>query len=372
MEVVELMFGDIFKGKKVFITGNTGFKGSWLSIWLLKLGADVHCVSADVPTQPSNFIELNLESRLNHTFLDIRKFNVISDLISVVKPDFIFHLAAQSIVSTSYKDPLWTIETNILGTANVLESLRLSNHKCVAVLITSDKCYDNVEWVWGYKETDRLGGKDIYSGSKGGAELVFKSYYHSFFSNKNSNIKLATARAGNVVGGGDWAQDRIVPDCVRAWSKDDAVTIRNPYSTRPWQHVLEPLSGYLTIALALHVGKICNGESFNFGPRSDQNVTVQKLIEDLSKYWNFNNKNDCFSIDKTDSFHEAGLLKLNCDKSLFHLNWTPVLNYDQLIAFVSKWYYKYYEGKTDMFDYTVLQIDNYQNAAKEAGLMWSR
>jgi CDP-glucose 4,6-dehydratase len=229
----------IFKGKKVLITGNTGFKGSWLSIWLHKLGAEVHCVSVDVPTEPSNFKELNLESRINHTFLDIREFSAISNLISAVKPDFIFHLAAQSIVSTSYKDPIRTIETNILGTSHVLESLRLSNHECVAVIITSDKCYDNVEWVWGYKETDRLGGKDIYSGSKGGAELVYKSYYHSFFRNENSNIKLAAARAGNVIGGGDWAQDRIVPDCIRSWSKGDAVTIRNQYATRPWQHVLE-------------------------------------------------------------------------------------------------------------------------------------
>ena len=372
MEVVGLMFGGIFKGKKVLITGNTGFKGSWLSIWLHKLGAEVHAVSVDVPTEPSNFRELNLESRINHTFLDIREFNAISDLISAVKPDFIFHLAAQSIVSTSYKDPLRTIGTNILGTSHVLESLRLLNHECVAVIITSDKCYDNVEWVWGYKETDRLGGKDIYSGSKGGAELVFNSYYHSFFRNENSNVKLATARAGNVIGGGDWAQDRIVPDCVRSWSKGEAVTIRNPYATRPWQHVLEPLSGYLTLALTLHEGKIGNGESFNFGPPSEQNVNVQKLIEDLSKHWNFNNKNDSFSIVKTDSFHEAGLLKLNCDKALFHLNWKPVLNYEQLITFVGKWYYKYYKGQTDMFDYTIRQIEEYQIAAKEVGLTWSR
>ena len=366
------MFGGVFKGKKVLITGNTGFKGSWLSIWLHKLGAEVHAVSVDVPTEPSNFRELNLESKINHTFLDIREFNVISDLISAIKPDFIFHLAAQSIVSTSYKDPLRTIGTNILGTSHVLESLRLSNHECVAIIITSDKCYDNVEWLWGYKETDRLGGKDIYSGSKGGAELIFKSYYHSFFRNENSNIKLATARAGNVIGGGDWAKDRIVPDSIRSWSKGDAVTIRNPYSTRPWQHVLEPLSGYLTLALNLHEGKINNGDSFNFGPHSDQNINVQKLIKDLSKHWNFTNKNDSFSIAKTDSFHEAGLLKLNCDKALFDLNWKPVLNYEQLITFVGKWYYKYYKGQTDMFDYTLRQIDEYQIAAKEAGLTWSR
>lgn len=372
MESVGLMFGDTFKGKKVLITGNTGFKGSWLSIWLHKLGAEVHGISVDIPTEPSNFKELNLEFSINHTFLDIREFNAISELINAVKPDFIFHLAAQSIVSTSYKDPIKTIGTNILGTSHVLESLRLSNHECVAVIITSDKCYDNVEWVWGYKETDRLGGKDIYSGSKGGAELVCKSYYHSFFRNENSNIKLATTRAGNVIGGGDWAQDRIVPDCIRSWSKGDAVTIRNPYATRPWQHVLEPLSGYLTLALRLNEGKISNGESFNFGPRSEQNVNVQKLIEDLSSHWRFKNKNDSYSIVETDLFHEAGLLKLNCDKALFHLNWQPVLNYEQLITFVGKWYYEYYKGQTDMFDYTLQQIEEYQIVAKEAGLTWSQ
>ena len=226
MEIMEAMFGAIYKNKKVLITGNTGFKGSWLTIWLLKLGAKIYGISKDIPTIPSMFEELGLKNQIDHYERDVRDLESIKKIIEEIKPDFLFHLAAQSLVSISYSDPIETISTNIMGTTNVLEALKESNHNCVGIIITSDKCYDNVEWVWGYKESDTLGGKDVYSGSKGAAELVFKSYYNSFFKKDGSNVKIATSRAGNVIGGGDWARDRIVPDCMHAWSKNEIVAGR--------------------------------------------------------------------------------------------------------------------------------------------------
>ena len=232
------MFQNIYKNKKVLVTGHTGFKGSWLSVWLLKLGAHVVGIAKDIPTHPSMFEALGLEKRLTHYQADIRDLATMTQIIGNEKPDFVFHLAAQAIVSTSYKDPIETISSNVMGTANILEALRSSNHTCTAVIITSDKAYDNVEQVWGYKEDDKMGGKDVYSGSKGAAELVIKSYFNSFFKSSTCNVKLAIARAGNVIGGGDWAKDRIVVDCMVAWSKGEKVEIRSPQATRPWQHVL--------------------------------------------------------------------------------------------------------------------------------------
>jgi CDP-glucose 4,6-dehydratase len=256
-----------------------------------------------------------------------------------------------------------------MGTMNVLESLRLLNHPCTAVIITSDKCYDNVEWEWGYKETDHLGGKDIYSGSKGAAELVFKSYYHSFFSKPDCAVRVASARAGNVIGGGDWALDRIVPDCMRAWSEGKDVEIRCPRSTRPWQHVLEPLSGYINLAAALSEDKSLSGESFNFGPRSEYNRTVLDLLKDLAKRWR-KDADTAYRVTGNLPFHEAGLLKLNCDKALFHLKWIAALNYEELIRFTGDWYYRYYFHQEDMYAYTVAQIKEYEQIAKNNGIAW--
>ena len=284
------MFSDIYKGKKVLVTGHTGFKGTWLTTWLLSLDADVIGISKDVPTQPSMFEILGLEDKIQHHNIDIRDISALSQVIIDEKPNFVFHIAAQAIVSISYDEPLDTISSNVMGTTNLLESLRISNHQCTAIIITSDKAYDNVEQIWGYKENDPMGGKDIYSGSKGAAELIFKSYYHSFFKSEESSVRLAVARAGNVIGGGDWAQDRIVVDCVEAWNEPKSVEIRSPGATRPWQHVLEPLSGYLNLGQALYNDKGLNGESFNFGPRAEQNHTVVELLKDLSEYWNFENR----------------------------------------------------------------------------------
>jgi len=366
------MFNNTYKGKKVLITGHTGFKGSWLTTWLIKLGANVVGVSKDVPTTPAMFEELKLEERIKHYQKDIRDLEGMVSIVEDEKPDFLFHLAAQPIVSTSYEDPIDTISSNVMGTAHVLEALKISNHPCVAIIITSDKAYDNVEHVWGYKEDDKMGGKDIYSGSKGAAELIIKSYFHSFFKGSSSNVKLAIGRAGNVIGGGDWAKDRIVVDCMVAWSKGEAVEIRSPAATRPWQHVLEPLSGYLSLGAALYQGVTLHGEAFNFGPRAEQNHTVKQLLEDLSTSWHFDKVDDAFKVTDNIPFHEAGLLKLNCDKALAYLKWQATLAYSATISFTSEWYYSFYkEDGADMYGKTIAQIDKYEGLAKGNRLQWT-
>jgi len=365
------MFGGIYKNKKILITGNTGFKGSWLTTWLLKLGAKVYGISKDIPTEPSAFEELGLKKKIKHFEKDVRDLALVKQIIEEIKPDFVFHLAAQALVSVSYSNPVETISTNVIGTTNVLDALKESNHNCVGIIITSDKCYDNVEWEWGYKETDALGGKDIYSGSKGAAELVFKSYFHSFF-NKNSNIKLATTRAGNVIGGGDWAKDRLIPDCIRSWKNNQIVEIRSPNATRPWQHVLEPLSGYLTLGQLLYKEDNLNGENFNFGPISNYNHTVEEIIKDLSKYSSFQDPSKAYKITDEIKFHEAGLLKLNCDKALYYLKWLPTLDYNKLIEFTGSWYSKFHNQGDDMYDFTLSQIDNYENIATNKKIDWAK
>ena len=366
------MFNNVYKNKTVLITGHTGFKGAWLTCWLLKLGAKVVGISDEIPTSPSMFNEMDLESKIEHHLCDIRNLVELKNIIHSAKPDFLFHLAAQPIVSISYDDPLGTISTNVMGSANVLESLRTLVNDCTAVFITSDKCYENTEWEWGYKETDALGGKDIYSGSKGAAEVIFHSFQQSFFNGKNKHIRLATGRAGNVIGGGDWAKDRIVVDCMRSWSDGDAVEIRSPSATRPWQHVLEPLSGYLALGQQLSLNAELHGYSFNFGPRSEQNRTVIELLEDLSEYWDFNTLDDAYKITGNIPFHEAGLLKLNCDKALFHLKWEANLDYKDCVEFVSGWYFSFYKKKGDMYQETLKQIATYESKGSVRNLTWTK
>ncbi|WP_211828558.1 CDP-glucose 4,6-dehydratase [Kistimonas asteriae] len=366
-----VMFDNIYNGKKVVVTGHTGFKGSWLTTWLLELGSIVCGISKDIPTKPSMFEELGLEKKINHNICDIRNLEHLKEVITAFQPDYIFHLAAQPIVSISYKQPLETISSNVIGTANLLECLRSLNHPCNAVIITSDKCYENVEWVWGYKETDHMGGRDIYSGSKGAAEIIFHAYQQSFFSGENEHIRMATGRAGNVIGGGDWAVDRIVADCMRAWSSSEHVEIRCPAATRPWQHVLEPLSGYLLLGQNLAQNIKNDGEQYNFGPRSEVNHTVRELIHDLSGYWDFNKPEDAYIVTDNLPFHEAGLLKLNCDKALFNLKWEATLNYQECIKFVSEWYFAFYQGKDDMLDLTKKQICKYHEIATGKKMSWT-
>jgi CDP-glucose 4,6-dehydratase len=361
-----ILFNNVYKNKKVLVTGHTGFKGSWLCAWLIKLSADVYGLSKNIPTQPSHFEAIRLKEKINHFEADVRSFNDVKKIIDQVKPDFVFHLAAQPIVRTSYIEPAATIETNVIGTMNILEALRQSNNKCCAIMITSDKCYDNVEWFWGYKETDALGGKDPYSASKGAAELVIKTYAKAFFSDKESNVKVVSTRAGNVVGGGDWAKDRIVPDCMRAWAENLAVIIRSPNATRPWQHVLEPLSGYLRVGQMLYENPALNSEPFNFGPPTDQNHTVLELVNEMKKHWNGNTK-----IIEDAGAKECGLLKLNCDKALTMLGWKATLNFSETADMTVNWYKGFYEKKPAA-TLTDRQIEEYTTIAKSRNQAWVR
>jgi CDP-glucose 4,6-dehydratase len=365
------MFADVYRGKKVLVTGHTGFKGSWLCTWLLRLGADVVGYSDEVPTEPSLFEAIGLQSRIRHVLGDVRDLDHVRAVLSHEQPDFVFHLAAQAIVSTSYLDPARTMSTNIIGTMNMLEALRHHQHPCIAVMITSDKCYDNVEWVWGYRETDALGGKDIYSGSKGAAELVIKSYVNSFFASPDCAVVVGIGRAGNVIGGGDWALDRIVADCMRAWSEGRAVEIRSPRATRPWQHVLEPLSGYLTLGASLRLGHSARGEAYNFGPRAEQNHTVAELLKALAGIWGFAELSSAYRVTGNIPFHEASLLKLNCDKALMYLQWEATLQYGETIQMLGEWYKQYYAGSAEMFTFTGAQIAQYEHTAHERGLRWT-
>jgi CDP-glucose 4,6-dehydratase len=359
-----------FSGKKILVTGHTGFKGSWLSIWLKQLGAKVHGVSFDIPSNPSHFDATNLSNQIEDHRLDIRDADSIATLVQKIQPDFVFHLAAQALVRPSYESPLETITTNAIGTANLLDALRRLNKPVVALMITSDKAYDNVEWVWGYRETDRLGGKDPYSASKGMAELVIKTYVESFFKSKDSNVSVGIARAGNVIGGGDWATDRIVPDCMQAWALNKTVDIRSPHATRPWQHVLEPLSGYLVLADALARDNKFHGEAYNFGPSSNQNYPVSELIDEMANYWNNVRWNDVSG--SKNHVHEAGLLKLNCDKALFDLNWRPTMEFLDTVKMTVEWYKHYYQNSNQsMHDFTLSQIVKYTKLAKIKDIDWS-
>ncbi len=364
------MFNNIYKDKKVLITGNTGFKGSWLTVWLLKLGAKVYGISKGIPTNPSMFEVLNLKDKIEYHVLNINNLEQVKNTIDKIRPDFIFHLAAQAIVGKSYENPIETFNTNVLGTAHILDSMRVLNFKSTLVMITSDKCYENVEWKWGYRETDHLGGKDPYSASKGAAEMIIHSFFHSFFKNKESNVRLVSVRAGNVIGGGDWAEKRLVPDCIKSWSVNEIIEIRNPYSTRPWQHVLEPLSGYLRVGQVLYENIEISGESYNFGPPANQIHNVMEVIENLQKYWSDSNENQ-YKFAKKNSFHEAGLLKLNCDKALADLKWLPVLDFHKTTRFTATWYKEFYTNKSDMYNFTINQIDEYFNFAKEKDLIWT-
>jgi CDP-glucose 4,6-dehydratase len=365
------MFNEIYKNKTILITGHTGFKGSWLSLWLTHIGAKVVGISVDIPSIPSNFIASSLEGIITDYRVDIRDLKAVSSIVSRVQPDFVFHLAAQALVRPSYESPIDTISINAIGTSNILEALKEVKKKVAVVMITSDKSYDNVEWVWGYRETDRLGGRDPYSASKGMAELAIRSYAESFYNDPNSYVRIGVARAGNVVGGGDWAIDRIIPDCMIAWSNSQTVDIRNPCATRPWQHVLEPLSGYLCLAEVLYSSNDKHGEAYNFGPSSDSNYPVKELIDEMSKYWDKVKWNDVSDSEK--HMHEASLLKLNCDKASFDLNWHSVLKFEETVKMTVEWYREYYQNqKKPMHDYTIGQIELYTKNAKLNNIAWSK
>ena len=367
---VIIMLFNLFKGSNVLVTGHTGFKGVWLSLWLRQLGANVSGVSINIPSKPSHFNAANLSDKINDHRLDIRDSHALKLLIQKIQPDFVFHLAAQALVRSSYETPLDTIATNVMGSANLLDALRILDKPVTAVMITSDKAYDNMEWVWGYRETDRLGGKDPYSASKGMAELAIRSYVDSFFNSPDSNVRIGITRAGNVIGGGDWAVDRIVPDCMASWSKNEVVDIRSPEATRPWQHVLEPLSGYLSLGAQLSKNQNLHGEAYNFGPAAHQNYSVRELIDEMMGYWDYVQWNDISQSQQ--HLHEAGLLKLNCDKALFNLQWQPTLDFKDTVRMTVEWYRHYYQKNTQpMFDFSMSQIEEYTKLAREHKLPWA-
>lgn len=359
-----------FDGKTVLVTGHTGFKGAWLTAWLKQLGAKVVGVALDPPTNPSHFDAAQMGRSMTDLRIDVRNRAAVEEAVVSAQPDFLFHLAAQALVRRSYDDPMETWLTNVQGTLHVLEALRKLDKPCSAVIITSDKCYDNVEWVWGYRETDALGGPDPYSASKGAAELAIRSHVKSFFPKATSKVRIASARAGNVIGGGDWATDRIVPDCVKAWSLDNMVELRNPHSTRPWQHVLEPLSGYLNLATAMSRQPELHGESFNFGPPAQQNHSVLELVKQMALHWDKVSWKDVSQSAKGP--YESGLLKLNCDKALHHLRWHAVMGFEDTVRMTAEWYRAFYQQPASIADTTDQQLADYTAIAKQQGLAWAQ
>ena len=348
---------ECYEGAKVFVTGHTGFKGSWLCEWLLALGAKVYGYALEPPTHPSLFEQLHLAERIDgHAIGDVRNLAALKSAIRRVRPDFIFHFAAQPLVRYSYKHPVETFETNVMGTVNVLESCRSLKSKCSVVCVTTDKCYENKETARPYREDDPMGGYDPYSCSKGCDELLISSYRRSFFNTPESPVWVASARAGNVIGGGDWAKDRIVPDCIRALRRGKAIFVRNKDSTRPWQHVLEPLSGYLALGAALdsrtRFADYASG--FNFGPDPKDNRTVESLVEEILK--------TCRGIweDKSDptAVHEAGLLSLDTRKARKTLGWKPRWNFAAAVRNTVEWYMRVGEG-ADPIAATQEQIERF-------------
>lgn len=347
-----------FKNKRVLITGTTGFKGSWLSLWMQHMGASVLGISNGMISKPSNFNILNLKKKIKYKKIDIRNYNSLKKQINLFKPDFIFHLAAEAIVKRSYNNPKYTWETNTIGTLNLLDILKEYKRKVIAVIITSDKVYKNLEVKRGYKETDILGSFDPYSASKASADLATQSYIESFLK-KKSNIKIAIARAGNVIGGGDWAYGRLIPDCVRSWSKNKKVIIRNPNSTRPWQHVFDVLKGYIYLAINLKKD-IANGEIFNFGPKIDKNSEVKHIVRKIQSNWS----NAKYSVKKENNFFESKLLKLNSSKSKKILNWECTFNIDKTILFTINWYRTFYNKSENIFKFSLKQISDYKKLSK--------
>lgn len=349
---------NFFYKKKVIVTGHTGFKGSWLTLWLKNYEANIFGISKDIPTKPSNFNASKVYNGIKNYKLDILDQKKLKKLFLKIKPDYVFHLAAQSLVKKSYEDPSITWNTNLIGTLNILESLRQLNKSCIAVLVTSDKCYLNKETHKGYKESDTLGGEDPYSASKASTEILIKSYVKSFFKEKNKKIYIASVRAGNVIGGGDWSKNRLIPDCIIKWSKHKSVKIRSPLSTRPWQHVLEAVSGYILLATKLSKNFKLHGESFNFGPSNNNNYNVIFLVKTINKFW----KNIKWSIvaNKNKLFKESNLLRLNIQKVKKVIKWKPILKFEESIAMTINWYRYFYFKSNDMSDLSLHQIKEYQ------------
>ncbi|MHB1647040.1 MAG: CDP-glucose 4,6-dehydratase [bacterium] len=361
------LFGGIYSGRKVLVTGHTGFKGSWLSLWLSLLGADVTGFSLEPDTNPNHISLLNI--KMASIIGDIRDKKLVYDTVKNCQPDIVFHLAAQPLVRKSYKMPHETFETNIMGTVNLFEACRTSESVKAIINVTSDKCYDNKESAYAYREDDPMGGFDPYSTSKGCAELITSSYRNSFFNvsdyGKKHNTLLASCRAGNVIGGGDWSEDRLIPDIIRAAAKNEPINIRNPYAVRPWQHVLEPLSGYLLLGQRLLEGRPEFAEAWNFGPNQENHVTVKEVAEISKLSWgqiNYETQSDPYQP------HEANFLKLDCSKANSKLYWNEVWNVTAAIKKTIEWYRAFYDTKKI---FTESDLRDYIKDAEAKGLAWT-
>lgn len=355
---------DVFKGKNVLITGHTGFKGSWLSIWLTELGANVIGYALDPINEQDNFVISNLTGKIVDFRAEVRNFSKMQEVFAKYSPEFVFHLAAQSIVKQSYNNPKETYDINLGGTVNVLENCRLTKSVKIIINVTSDKCYENKEWIWGYRESDPMGGYDPYSSSKGCSELITSTYRNSFFNPENYSTHgkaLSSVRAGNVIGGGDWAKDRIIPDCIRSLEQNRPINIRNPHSTRPWQFVLEPLGGYLLLAAKMYENPRKYASAWNFGPEKSSIVSVNDLANIvINKYGE--GSLCCSKVD--DQFHEATLLSLDIQKARFILGWKPLLDINETVEYTIDWY-RNYKKTPDMYNLCRKQIMNYMvNANK--------
>ena len=359
-------FAGAFAGKRVLVTGHTGFKGAWLCEWLLALGADVTGFALPPPTEPALFDQLRLAGRMHDGRGDIRDLAAVRAAVAVARPDFVFHLAAQSLVRLSYAQPVETYATNVMGTVHLLEAVRLAGAACTVVVVTTDKCYENNERAHAYHENEPMGGHDPYSSSKGATELVVSAYRRSYFPATDSPVRLASARAGNVIGGGDWAQDRIVPDCIRGLQRGQAIPVRNRHATRPWQHVLEPLGGYLWLAAQLSSRREL-ATAFNFGPTPDATRPVAALVEEVLKHWPGQWE------DRTDptAVHEATLLSLAIDKAQRELGWRPVWDFAATIAHTVEWYRAVSGDAAAAPAFTRRQIAAYAAAAQKLNLTWA-
>lgn len=353
------IFDGFYKGKKVLVTGHTGFKGSWLSIWLDAMGAEVIGFSLDTYSERDNFVLSEISSKIIDIRGDIRDKDTLTEVFSKYRPEIVFHLAAQPLVRLSYDIPLETYEVNVMGTINVLEAIRVTDSVKVGVMITTDKCYENKEQIWGYRENEPMGGYDPYSSSKGAAEIAISSWRNSFFNPRNYNVhgkSIASARAGNVIGGGDWALDRIIPDCIRAIEAQEAICIRNKKAIRPWQHVLEPLSGYLLLAKKMWDAPQEFCEGWNFGPRTESIATVWDVASQVIDNYG---KGELKDSSDPNAVHEANLLMLDISKAKFKLGWEPRMNLNQCIKLTVDWYKKY--KKEDVYSLCLEQIEKYVN-----------
>lgn len=357
---------NIFENKKVLVTGHTGFKGAWLSLWLLELGARVRGYSFDFSSHPNLFTEVGLQKRLEHEMGDVRDYSHLKQVFEEFKPEIIFHLAAQPLVRLSYEHPKETFDTNVSGVVNLLECVRQTSSVRLVLNITSDKCYENREWLWGYRETDRLGGRDPYSASKAISEIVTYSYQQTFFPTsdiKCHQVDIASIRAGNVIGGGDWGMDRFVPDCVRALAKKETILVRNPQSIRPWQHVLDCLGGYFCLAEKMIEQPGLYTGAWNFGPVDGLHVTVEELLKKILQHWG----EGYWKVIKGERVkkHEATFLYLNCDKVVNLLKWRPIWNLEQAVAKTVQWYREYYRNPQGAYDFCLSQIHEYIRAQNE-------